>query len=62
MDFYSSLGYPKNAGLCANGIILRKHNEPDIIQLGEICFENVLRFSKRDQLSFNFVARQLNFE
>lgn len=62
MDYYRELGYPKKAGLSANTILLRKHNDPETIQLGEIWFEHVLRFSKRDQLSFNFVARQLDFD
>ncbi|MBZ5514918.1 MAG: DUF616 domain-containing protein [Acidobacteriia bacterium] len=62
MDYYRALGYPKKAGLCANTVLLRKHNDPRIIQLGDIWFDHVLRFSKRDQLSCNFVARHLNFE
>jgi len=62
MDHYARLGYPKNKGLIACGILLRKHNDPAVIQLDEIWFEHILRFSKRDQLSFNFVAWQLNFE
>lgn len=62
MDYYKELGYPKKAGLCANTMLLREHNDPELIQLGEIWFEHVLRFSKRDQLSFNFVARQLDFD
>lgn len=62
MDYYSRLGYPKNAGLWANGVLLRKHNDPAIVQLGEIWFEHVLRFSKRDQLSSNFVAKQVGID
>ncbi len=61
MDHYKFLGYPKNAGLSANTFILRRHNDPSVIQLDEIWFEHVLRYSKRDQLSFNFVAHYLNF-
>ena len=60
MDHYRRLGHPKNAGLIAGGILFRKHNDPDVIQLGESWFEHVLRYSRRDQLSFNFWARMLN--
>lgn len=62
MDYYKSLSYPRQAGLIAGGMLLRKHNEPDLIKLSETWFEHVLRFSKRDQLSFNFVANALKFE
>jgi hypothetical protein len=58
MDHYRELGYPRHAGLCAGGMILRRHNDPKVAHLDELWFEQCLRFSKRDQLSFNFVARQ----
>jgi hypothetical protein len=62
MDYYRAMGYPERAGLCANGVLLRRHNDSAVVRLGEIWFEHVLRFSKRDQLSFNFIAEKLKFE
>ena len=62
MNQYTRLGYPKNIGLIASTVLLRRHNHSAVSQLGEIWYEHVLRFSRRDQLSFNFVAWKLNFD
>ena len=43
------------APLTTNTVILREHNHPKVIKLGEIWWEHILNFSKRDQLSFDFV-------
>jgi hypothetical protein len=62
MEHYRKAGYPHQAGLATNAVLLRRHNEPDVVRLGEMWFEHVLRYSQRDQLSFNFCARTLQFE
>lgn len=54
MELYRSLRYPVNNGLNANPFLLRDHNSMD---MRNTCFEwhsQLLRFSKRDQLSWNF--------
>lgn len=56
IDHYRRAGFPSHSGLIAGTAILRRHNEAEVIALGEEWYEHVLRFSKRDQLSFNFVA------
>lgn len=56
IDHYRRAGFPSDSGLIAGGVLLRRHNEAQVIALGEEWYEHVLRFSKRDQLSFNFVA------
>lgn len=61
MEHYRRLGLPKNAGLNYNGVLLRKHNDPEVKQLDSIWYDHVLHFSKRDQLSLNFVAWKINF-
>jgi hypothetical protein len=56
MELYRSLGYPANNGLNTNPFLLRDHNSAD---MRNTCFEwhsQLLRFSKRDQLSWNFCA------
>lgn len=62
LDYYRQLEHPRHAGLASIGFLLRKHNEARICQLGAMWFEHVLRFSRRDQLSFNFVARRMGFD
>lgn len=54
MRRYAKDGYPQNNGLIATGMIIRKHNDPDMIRLHEAWYEEVIRGSIRDQLSFNY--------
>lgn len=61
MDYYRSKGFPPNYGLIAGGVILRRHSEDHLVNVSEEWFEHVLRFSKRDQLSFNYVAWRHGF-
>jgi hypothetical protein len=58
MDFYLSKGHPAHAGLIAGTFLLRRHGSPVPRQFGEQWFAHVLRFSKRDQLSFNYLSRR----
>ncbi len=62
MNYYRSLGFPEQAGLICGTVLLRRHNEPKVVAVMERWFAEVLRWSYRDQLSFNFVARQFGFE
>ncbi|MGF1481007.1 MAG: glycosyltransferase domain-containing protein [Cyanophyceae cyanobacterium] len=63
LDLYYSQGFPKHSGLIAGTVLLRKHSDPKLISLTEEWFEHVLSFSKRDQISFPFVAwhRKFNY-
>jgi hypothetical protein len=53
---YRSFDYPEHNGLLASGVILRRHNRPDIVRTMEEWWEEIVHYSRRDQLSFNFVA------
>jgi len=52
---YKQLKFPRHAGLRANGVMIREHNDPQLINLNECWWQQVLRYSRRDQLSFPFV-------
>ncbi len=58
---YKKQGYPKNAGLVEATIILRRHS-PELIEFCQSWWEEISLGSRRDQLSFNYVARKLNFQ
>lgn len=58
---YKKLGMPEHQGLIESGVILRKHNNQSVINLMEAWWSEVKNFSRRDQLSFNFVAWKYNF-
>jgi len=60
---YSLEGYPKNNGLATNPIIIRNHHNLDVIKNMEDWWLEIKHNSKRDQLSFNYIAwkNQFNF-
>lgn len=51
---YRALGYPFNNGMVATGMLIRKRSKA-INDFCEKWWQEVNRFSKRDQLSFNFI-------
>lgn len=62
MAIYREKGHPENAGLIAAPMLLRRQNDSRVQALMEAWFSEVRAHSYRDQLSFNFVARQHGFE
>lgn len=59
---YKKLGFPKDYGLVATGVILRKNLDPQVIKLNEAWWNEIKKGSKRDQLSFNYVCWKNNFK
>lgn len=58
MAFYGERGpLAEITPLTTATVLLREHRRPEIRRFGEVWWESVLAFSKRDQLSFDF-ARQ----
>ncbi|MFE0558224.1 glycosyltransferase [Paenibacillus sp. NPDC058910] len=57
---YKNAGYPMNNGLIESGVILRRHNDPIVTRTMTTWWRQVIRFSKRDQISFNYVAWKNN--
>ena len=58
---YRECGYPERNGLIQSNVIIRRHNDPNVIKVMEDWWSNVERYSKRDQLSFNYVAWKNSF-
>jgi hypothetical protein len=56
---YRAEGMPAHAGLIEGHFLLRRHAAPDVAHFGERWFEHVLRFSRRDQISFPYLAWKL---
>ena len=61
MAFYRSLGFPAHHGLLTSCFLLRRHNDPALHRVMEHWHEQVLRYSKRDQLSLTPVMWSDNF-
>ncbi|MDR6183477.1 glycosyltransferase domain-containing protein [Asaia bogorensis] len=60
MLHYEWKGFPRNAGLHATTVLLRRHMRPSVIDIMDTWHDQVLRFSKRDQLSLDVCRRFLN--
>ena len=58
---YIEEGYPENNGLSKNGIIFRNHNDSEVIKTMEDWWNEIKYNSRRDQLSFNYIAWKNNF-
>lgn len=51
MNYYKKMKFPKNFGLHDTCIIIRKNNDKLVDETMKIWFENIMNFSRRDQLS-----------
>ncbi|WP_195162426.1 glycosyltransferase domain-containing protein [Mesorhizobium sp. NBSH29] len=56
IEHYRRQSYPAHYGLNSMGFILRRHNDHLVSATMDAWHEEVLRFSKRDQISFNYTA------
>lgn len=55
MQAYKNEGYPKHQGLFENGILIRNHNNRLCIEVMEEWWNQLCKFTIRDQLSLNYV-------
>lgn len=62
IEHYRRQGHPEKYGLTENTILLRRHNRPDIIRFSELWWQELELHSKRDQLSFAYIARKEQLE
>jgi hypothetical protein len=62
MNHYRAEGMPVNSGLIEGHFIVRRHNVPQISHFGDRWFEHVLRYSRRDQISFPYLAWKLGLQ
>lgn len=60
IDYLMETKYPGENGLFENNLIFRNHHNPQIIQLMTNWWWLITNFSKRDQLSFNYVLWKNN--
>ena len=61
MEKYLSKGYPIDNGLAFTCGIIRKHNDKEVVKVMEDWWHELKYGSKRDHLSFNYVAWKNNF-
>lgn len=61
IEFLKSEKYPKQNGLIFSAVLVRKHNDSEVIKVMENWWKIVSTMSKRDQLSFDYAAWKNNF-
>ena len=59
---YRKEGYPSNNGLIAGTILLRKHMASEVRNFDEGWWKEVQKYSRRDQLSFPYVAWKMGLK
>lgn len=62
MNRYREEGFPENFGLSETRILIRRHNESDVIDTMEKWWDEYQKGAERDQLSFEYAAWKLNFD
>ena len=61
MEHYSKfVNLSSVSPLSTTTVIIREHHHPSVIEFGKTWWSHILNFSKRDQLSFDFVRTQLS--
>jgi len=61
ISVYRDVGYPENNGLLSSMILFRRHNEKEVKEVMNLWWEQIVKFSNRDQLSFNYAAWKNDF-
>lgn len=61
VDYYREQGYPERNGLISGMILVRRHNKDDVVKTMEDWWKEIESWSRRDQLSFNYVAWKNDF-
>lgn len=56
MSAYREAGLPEDAPLYENGVLLRRHHDPEVIALDEAWWDEFERFPHRDQISLPFAS------
>ncbi len=62
LSFLESEDYPKNNGLFETQIVFRKHNNPQIIDVNNLWWKLMTKYSRRDQLSINYILWKFEIE
>jgi len=54
IHFYKEAGFPLNFGLYGTGILIRK-NTPNVIEFMKMWYDEIEKYSCRDQISFSYI-------
>lgn len=60
--FLKKQRFPKHFGLYENNVILRKHNDPTIVDFDNLWWDLFCQYAKRDQLCHPYCYRKFNLQ
>lgn len=61
VDSYRERGFPDNYGMGVMGVIFRNHHDKNVIQVMEDWWDEIIKFTNQDQLSFAYVCWKNDF-
>lgn len=61
LEQYRSEGFPGHHGMIEASVLIRRHNDPEIVKLMEAWWHELRTQSRRDQISFPYVAWRRHF-
>lgn len=61
IEYYKSQGFPKHYGLGVMGALFRQHNHPEVIKVMEDWWDENIKYTNQDQLSFAYVSWKNDF-
>ncbi len=56
IETYRQEGYPENNGLISSGLLIKNNRSKDLQELMLAWWKEITKYSRRDQLSFNYVV------
>jgi GT2 family glycosyltransferase len=56
---YRAEGYPERNGLFETTILLRRHNDPQMVKFAQLWWNEIMNGSRRDQISVNYAVWRL---
>ena len=61
VEYYRSQGFPENYGLGVMGALFRQHNHPDVVEVMDDWWDENIKYTNQDQLSFAYVCWKNDF-
>ena len=61
IEYYRSQGFPEHYGLGVMGALFRQHNDPNVIKVMDDWWDENIKYTNQDQLSFAYVSWKNDF-
>ena len=62
MNVYKKEGFPEHYGLFRTCVVVREHNDSNCVKLMELWWDEIQKYTKRDQLSFTYALWKMGLD